>query len=78
MTTEFKRYNKYCVFKWDDANKYLTTHDLMAIDNVLTKIRNARFRDGKVDHKYIVVNQEMPYTEQVWQLIQEHWEETHK
>jgi len=72
---EFKRYLKYGVFKWTDAEKYLTKQELESFSSFLLQIRNGRFRDGKKLHDYVVVNQEMPYAGQVWKLIQEHWEQ---
>ena len=74
---EFKRYNKYIVLKCDDVEKYLTIQEQGMLDKMRLTIVAERQTDGKAGHSYVVVNEEMPYAEQVWELIQEHWEKEH-
>ena len=71
---EFKRYNKYLVLKWSDIEKYLTIQEQGMLDKMRLAIAAERETDGKTEHDYVVINEKMPYAEQVWRLIQEHWE----
>ena len=38
-------------------------------------IREGREEEGRKDNSYVVVNEDEPYAEQVWKLVQDHWEE---
>ena len=75
MDKKFERYNKYCVFKYSDAVKYLTTSERAKLRDMLTTIDRGRLSDKKKIHDYIVVNQSMPCAEKVWGLIQQYWED---
>lgn len=70
---KFERYNKYLVLKWDDIEKYTNGEQKKWIERVCFSIRNHRLAHGKKDHSYVVVNQDMPYAEKVWGLIEENW-----
>ena len=74
--SKFIRFKKYCVFKWDDFGKYLTDEEKDIASKLIGKISQGRLNDDKALKQYIIVNQSMPYAEQVWQLIQDHWEDS--
>lgn len=71
---EFKRENKYLVLKHGDIELYLTKRDKADLNIMLLGIAKGRIDMGKKPNHYVVVNEDEPYAEQVWQLIQEHWE----
>ena len=67
-----KDYSKYLVLKWEDIEKYLTQTDFMETLLALCKyIEHCRGLNGKKDNSYVVVNEDEPYAEQVWELIEE-------
>ena len=69
--TEFKRENKYEVFKLEDIDKYLTDSQKIELAVINKFIREGRQIDGKVPcNRYIVVNQDEPYSETIWKLIE--------
>ncbi len=68
---EFKRENKYLVLKWDDIRKYLSLEDESCLNSVVESIDRKRSLDGKKNNSYVVVNEEEPYAEKVWDLIKE-------
>jgi len=71
---EFMRENKYLVLKWDDIEKYLATaSEFKSLQNIISTIKAGRIFDRKKDNTYVVVNEDEPYAEQVWQLIQKQW-----
>ena len=72
----FKRENKYLVLKLEDIKKYLekystehTSWEAMFWDMV-DKIEKGRIAAGKKDNSYVVVNEDEPYAEIVWKLIE--------
>ena len=67
----FKRYNKYLVLKWEDIEKFLGEVDKKLLEDMCSCITANRHYGGKKDNAYIVVNEDEPYAEQVWQLIKE-------
>lgn len=72
---EFKRESKYLVVKLGDIEEYLIPPDKEALDEMLKMIRAYRVSEGKPKtNSYVVVNEDEPYAEQVWELIQKHWE----
>ena len=75
---EFKRENKYLVVKQSDIEKYLTKDDKTDLDILLLGVVVGRKREGKLPNHYVVVNEDEPYAEQVWQLIQKQWETENK
>ena len=78
MANKFKRYNKYLVLKISDLEQYLSREDHKMLALIVEKVRQNRILKGKKIHQYIVVNQELPYAEQVWKLIQDYWEKENK
>lgn len=52
---------RYSVIKHVDAEKYLTTHDIRAINDCLSRIHKAREAEGKVGFpKYLVLEENWP------------------
>lgn len=72
--TEFNRENRYVVFKNEDVCKYLTTQELGVLDSLWHKVEFGRCGDGKSDLKYVVVEDNWPMYEMVWDMI-ENWAE---
>ena len=72
---KFERYAKYEVMKLEDINKYLSDEQIDQIQTIIETIHDGRVWDGKLpSNNYVVVNEDQPYAEQVWKLIQEQWE----
>lgn len=71
---KFKMENKYLVLKWDDISQHLTDPEREQLDNIMDSVAIGRMGQRKKDNTYVVVNEDEPYAEQVWQLIQEYWE----
>jgi hypothetical protein len=67
--TDFKRENKYLVLKWDDIEAALTGQGLDMLGSICDAIVSYREREEKPDNSYVVVNEDEPYAEQVWELI---------
>lgn len=60
---------KYLVLKLADIEKYLSEKDRLHLTHICDEIDVGRFFDGKIANHYIVVNEEEPYAEKVWDLI---------
>ncbi len=74
VMAEFKRYMKYEVMKLDDINRYLSREQHISLQTIINTLQANRKAEGKVPcNRYVVVNEDEPYAEQVWQLIQKHW-----
>jgi len=71
MGEKFVRKQKYLVLKITDINAFLTVEECDRLRYFCTKIGWARKDIGKKDNKYVVVNQDEPYAEKVWKLIEE-------
>ena len=69
----FKRYAKYEVMKLEDIDKYLTPTQKTNLDDIILSIHKGRIKNGKAPcNHYVVVNEDMPYAEQVWKLIEDY------
>lgn len=69
----FKRYMKYEVMKLDDIKKYLTPNQKTNLEDIIRTLQEGRSKDGKVPcNSYVVVKAGLPYTEQVWKLIEDY------
>ena len=66
-----ERYDKYIVVKRFDVLKYLSFSQEFLFQEFLVKIESGRTRDGKAPKRYVVVGEDQPYAETVWQLIEE-------
>ena len=71
LKDEFKRENKYLVLKLDDIQKYLAPWDRVSLKEVCECVEIGRKLDGKKDNRYVVVNEDEPYAEKVWELIKQ-------
>jgi len=72
---KFKRENKYLVLKTEDIERYLVGSQRTELDEVCRFIRANRLAEDRKNNAYVVVNEDEPYAEKVWQLIQEHEEQ---
>jgi len=77
MPYKFKREEKYLVLKLEGIDK-LPDQMLENLKAVLSYIESLRRAQGKKDNSYIVVNEDEPYAEAVWKLIQEEEERKHR
>lgn len=69
----FKRYDKYEVLNLDDIGKYLTPDQKTTLASIIHSIQEGRRKDGKIScNSYVVVKEGLPYTEQVWRLIEDY------
>ena len=66
----FKRENKFLVLKSEDIEKYLDSYLKDQLDSVTAVIEDSRKEVGKKTNSYIVVNEDEPYAEVVWKLIE--------
>lgn len=72
----FRRYIKYEVMKIDDIDKYLSNDQKAALDDIIDTLQKRRVADGKpACNRYVLVNEDQPYAEIVWKLIE--FAETH-
>lgn len=70
----FKRQQKYLVLKLEDIADALSNHEQAQLGAMIWKINAARTRTGKKENNYVVVNEDEPYAEEVWALIQQNVE----
>jgi hypothetical protein len=68
----FERKQKYLVVKHDDLTKYLHAENLAYLAALMETVKKRRAEDGKKDNQYVIVNQDEPYSEKVWKLIEAH------
>ena len=60
---------KYLVLKLADIENYLSQRHKELLNECCDEIRLARLMVGKKLNHYIVVNEEEPYAEKVWDLV---------
>jgi len=75
---KFERYNKYLVLKLEDIENFTNNEQKKWLSRIQYSIRSHRLAHGKKDNSYVVVNEDQPYAEKVWVLIQEQWEREEK
>lgn len=68
---KFERYAKYEVMKLGDIEKYLDSYLRGHLESIKAVIREGREGAGKKENSYVVVNEDEPYAEKVWKLIEE-------
>jgi hypothetical protein len=69
-------FNKFIVFKGEDADKYLPNHDLVDLGHILRQINDGRKKEGKsTNNKYLVINTDEPYADEVIAILKRngHW-----
>jgi hypothetical protein len=70
MVKKFERKDKYLVLKQDDIKGALSTLEKASLDSICISIGYYRKQLHKEQNKYVVVNQDEPYAEIVWKLIE--------
>lgn len=67
----FKRdYHKYLVLKQDDL-AYLDDRQEELLRYLFQVVEIGRKREGKKSNSYVVVNEDEPYAEDIWYLIEQ-------
>ena len=61
--------DKYLVLKIDDISKLLDDYQKDELWGCIDSIKSARKVQGKRDNRYVVVNEDEPYSWVVWKLI---------
>lgn len=67
--SEFKRENRYLVFKLSDIESSLDHQQKMALDSLASVVNNNRALRGKAPLDGVVVESDWPIYERVWALI---------
>jgi len=71
---EFERENKYLVLKWANITLYLSDEQKKQLFEIIKTIEDTRTSLHKNPAPtYVVVNEDEPYAEKVWELIKEGW-----
>lgn len=68
---QFIREKRYCVLKIKDIEKYLTSKERLLLDVICEKMSFQRWTRGIPDLECVVVENDWPIYEQVWDLIQQ-------
>lgn len=66
---ERRKEEKYLVLKLEDIGKYLNETEKHHLSDICDTINVGRFLDGKASNHYVVINEDEPYSEKVWDLI---------
>lgn len=66
---------KFIVIKKDDADKYLNEKGQETLNGILDIIFDSRSMDGKKINKYLVINTDEPYADEVIEILKSngHW-----
>lgn len=67
----FKRENRYLVVKREDITKYLKESQQAKLNVYLGEVAMRRIEDGKQPHGYVVVSDDWPEYETVFQMIED-------
>lgn len=70
MTTQFKREERYYVFKISDMRKHLSQEKFELVGSIAEKLNAGRAVDGKKSLQAVVVEHDWPEYERVWQMIE--------
>ncbi|MCP5233595.1 MAG: hypothetical protein H6948_16210 [Zoogloeaceae bacterium] len=70
MSSDFKREPRYVVFKIKDIEKYLTQGEKDSLMCIGDEIACARADDGRPPFNAVVVEQDWPEFEMVWDTIE--------
>lgn len=65
-----RRYDKYLVLKWEDIDNLLNPYSKETLVHLISVIQAHRDIQGKKENTYVVVNEDEPYAEKVWKLIE--------
>lgn len=64
---------KFLVLNVFDLHRYCSLEQLNQIDTILGAIKTGREQDSRsLDNRYLIVNTDEPYADQVQSLIEEH------
>ena len=74
MSQEFKRETRYVVLKIKDINSYLDAWHIRDLKELLKRVAEGRYRDGKPQFNAVVVEQDWPEFEQTWAAIESRME----
>jgi len=66
---EFKREDRYLVFKRSEIEKYLNDDDKMRLRRIARDVETERAREGKPQLLCVVVESDWPEYEPVWEKI---------
>uniref|UniRef100_A0A6M3K6R8 Uncharacterized protein n=1 Tax=viral metagenome TaxID=1070528 RepID=A0A6M3K6R8_9ZZZZ len=69
---QFIKHNKFLVLKIEDCDNYLTAYKQNELALICETIRRERMKNNKPINSYIIVNQDEPYANSVWELIKNH------
>ena len=70
MSTEFKREERYIVFKVSDVAEHLTATEALHLARLYEIQRVGRKEAGKSELECVVVEKDWPEYEQTWQAIE--------
>jgi len=65
------RENRYLVIKYSDTQRCLTATENKILHSIADKVCNSRYIDGKPQLKCVVVEDDWPEYEKVWDMIEE-------
>ena len=65
------RENRYVVLKMTDVDNYCTQEEMMLVAQLNHNIRARRLQDGKEARKYVIVQDNWPEYDKVWDMIEE-------
>jgi hypothetical protein len=69
--TDKQKEEKYLVLKLADIDNYLNKEQKRNLSELCGIIKMGRMLDAKRQNHYIVINEEEPYSEKVWDLVLE-------
>jgi hypothetical protein len=69
--SEFKREDRYAVFKVTDAQKYLNDSERKTLSMLHARMSLGRAIAGNPERKFVVIESYWPEYEGVWQSIEE-------
>jgi len=71
--TEGGDFGKFTVLKNDDIQKYAFSWEIEYLDMLRKTIKEGRVNDNKSpDHKYIVINTDEPYADEIIEILKKH------
>jgi len=69
--SEFEREYRYTIIKIKDIEKYLSYKQKQELESILFQIRLRRARDERPRLKCVVVEDDWPEYEKVWDMLEE-------
>ncbi|WP_089282296.1 hypothetical protein [Anaerovirgula multivorans] len=65
-------FNKFIIFKCEDADKYLPLHDKIDLVHIQRQINEGKAVQGKKDNTYLIINTDEPYADEVIDIMKKH------